>query len=276
MPNFSENTTCPYCSKTFRQAGSFDKHLRASHADHVSGFYSKQFNRQKGFTAPDESLQEISVTSEAPEFDDFPPNLYPEETSSMLEENFGNNSDAESECDGINSEPEDSQPTRRELYQNSGTSYGSVSGEVDRIRDLIQNPWKPFRNVSEFKLARFFVEANVPWEQIENFMKASLAPSDVQFTSAFTLRALLNNMDNSLGPESWKKGEVTFSGTEVPFYYRDPVDCVKYLIRQRAYRSDLVYSPERLYEGEERQFGDLHTADWWWETQVCTTFLFTV
>ena len=99
------------------------------------------------------------------------------------------------------------------------------------------------------------MEANVPWEQIEAFMKANLAPPEVYYTSAFTLHALLNNMDNSLGPESWRKGEVTLSGANVPFYYRDPVDCVKYLICQRAYQSDMVFSPERLYEGDERQYG---------------------
>ena len=116
------------------------------------------------------------------------------------------------------------------------------------------------------------MEANIPWEQIDSFMKASLAPSDVYFTSAFTLRALLDNMDNSLGPESWKQGDVIFSGTKVPFYFRDPVDCVKYLIGQKAYQSDLVYAPERLFEGDERQYGELHTADWWWDAQVCTDF----
>ena len=35
----------------------------------------------------------------------------------------------------------------------------------------------------------------------------------------------------------------------------------------------MVFAPERLYEGNERQYGELHTADWWWETQVCA-FLF--
>jgi hypothetical protein len=164
----------------------------------------------------------------------------------------------------------DSHATRRILYEGSGNSHESFQNEEESIQNLVRSPWYPFRNASEFKLARFFVEANVPWERIESFMKASLAPSDVHFTSAFTLRALLNNMDDSLGPESWRQGEVILSGTKTPFYYRDPVDCIKYLIRQRAYRSNMVFSPERLYEGEERQYGELHTADWWWDTQVCS------
>jgi hypothetical protein len=192
------------------------------------------------------------------------------------EEDRHHRSDEESESESektSDSEPDNGQPTRRELYELSGRSYGCVEGEEERIRSLLRNPWYPFRNASEFKLARFFVEANIPWEQIDNFMKASLAPAEVYFTSAYSFRALLSNMDNSLGPESWKQGDVTFSGTKVPFYFRDPVDCVKYLIRQKAYQLDLVYSPERLYEGEERQYGELHTADWWWDTQVCTNFI---
>ena len=101
-------------------------------------------------------------------------------------------------------------------------------------------------------------------------MKASLAPTTVQFTSALTLRTLLNNMDNSLGPESWNHGEVSLSRVKVSFYYRNPVDFVKYLIRQKAYQLDMVFSPECLFEGDERQYGELHTPDWWWDTQVCT------
>jgi len=264
MSNFTEATTCPYCWKTFRQAGPFDKHLRVSHADQAVCFYNRQSSRSGGFNALEKDQNDGRARSEAPDLDDFPINLLPEETEADLMDD----SDAESECDEVYNELEDSQPTRRELYENSGRSYGCVLGEEERIRDLLRNPWGPFRNASEFKLARFFVEANVPWEQIEGFMKASLAPPDVYFTSAFTFRALLNNMDNPLGPESWMQGEAIFSGMKVPFYYRDPVACVKYLIRQKAYQTDLIYSPERLYEGEERQYGELHTADWWWDTQV--------
>ena len=59
------------------------------------------------------------------------------------------------------------------------------------------------------------------------------------------------------------------AGRRVPFYYRKPLDCIRYLLQQQAYRRALVYGPQRCYEGGERQFGELHTADWWWETQVC-------
>jgi hypothetical protein len=269
---FSDTTACPYCSKTFRNAGPFDKHLRVFHPGHASSFYNNHTSRRKGLNEAQKD-SDHSERLDTMELDDF---AHYESHDEAEEEDIhqleDSDAESESEIEEINNEPDDSRPTRREYYEFSGQSYGSVVGEEERIRDLLRNPWYPFRNASEFKLARFFVEANIPWEQIDSFMKASLAPPDVYFSSAYTLRKLLDKMDNSLGPESWNQGDVIFSGTKVPFYFRNPIDCVKYLIRQKAYQSDLIYAPEKLFEDEERQYGELHTADWWWDTQVCTDF----
>src|SRR5437588_2190868 len=267
MPNHRQNSwACPYCLKQFQSAGPFNNHLRVAHGRHANNFYENRLSRCKGSQISKESLK--NYTSQESSY-------VPVETNDLLdflplpEEHPSSDSDAESEFEDVDDDFEECQATWRDLYEGSGKSYGSVFNEEKSILNLVQNPFYPFPNASEFKLARFFVEVNVPWEQIQAFKKANLAPPEVYYTSAFTLRALLNNMDNSLGPESWRKGEVTLSGANVPFYYRDPVDCVKYLIRQRAYQSDMVFSPERLYEGDERQYGELHTADWWWDTQVC-------
>lgn len=267
MPNY-RITSCPYCLKSFKSAGPFDNHLRFFHTEHAVNFYNKRGSHPKRVCSSNGSEKETSPCPELPSI----------ETTDLSDALSPDNDRASVACSDVESEIEDveeiqegdSHATRRILYEGSGNSHESFQNEEESIQNLVRSPWYPFRNASEFKLARFFVETNVPWERIESFMKASLAPPDVHFTSAFTLRALLNNMDDSLGPESWRQGEVILSGTKTPFYYRDPVDCIKYLIRQRAYRSDMVFSPERLYEGEERQYGELHTADWWWDTQVCS------
>ena len=260
MPNY-RHSTCPYYPKTFRNAGPFDNHLRSPHPDQTGCFY----NRRRGHQ---ESPQSLSESQESYlEHNDLSYSS-PED----LEENFSSESEAESRFDDSSDELEDSPETatRRELYNDSGKTNGKVPGKEKSIRNILENPWSPFRNATEFKLARFFVNANVSWENIETFMKASLAPPEVHFTSSFVLRALLNSMDNSLGPETWKAADVTLSGANVPFFYRNPLACVEYLMWQRAYQSDIVFAPERLYEGNERQYGELHTADWWWETQVRT------
>jgi len=44
---------------------------------------------------------------------------------------------------------------------------------------------------------------------------------------------------------------------------------VRYLLRQIAYRDDLVYAPRREYDQSgQRLYAEMHTADRWWDVQV--------
>ena len=229
MSNFTYATTCPFCSKTFRRAGPFDKHLRFSHSGHAAEFYKIQTSRHQSLIAPDDSKEIDTISFQLEDMDDFPSHLL---LAKETDDELRHDSDVESENQNIDNDLEEGQLMRHELFQGSGRPTRSVPGEMDRIHDLIRNPWYHFRNASEFRLARFFVEANISWERIEGFLKAGLAPAEVSFTSTFMLCMLLNNMDNTLGPESWRQGSVVFLGTEVLFYYINLIDCVKYLLQQ--------------------------------------------
>ena len=222
MPNY-RHSTCPYCPKTFRNAGPFDNHLRSSHPDQTGFLYNRRGSFQKSpqnFPESEQSYLESNDLS----YSSSPEDLW---------EDFSSDSDAESEFDNSSDELEEGleTATRSELYKDSVKTYRKVAGDEESDRNFLENPWSPFRNATEFKLARFFVNANVSWENVETFMKASLAPPEVHFTSSFTLRKLLNSMGNSLGPETWKVADVTLSGLNVPFFYRNPLACIEYLIR---------------------------------------------
>ena len=138
MPNFiNASTTCPLCPKTFRQAGPFDKHLRISHPNHAAEFYDNQTIRYQSLI---DSEKNDIASFPRPETDDFPSNfLLAEDTDDDLFHDF----DAESQYGQL----EDSQSTRHELFKNSGRPTASVQGEMDQIRDLVQNPWYPVRGV---------------------------------------------------------------------------------------------------------------------------------
>ena len=52
----------------------------------------------------------------------------------------------------------------------------------------------------------------------------------------------------------------------------DPIDCVKELIGNPAFKDFISYVVERVYmddEGNIRVFDEMWTANWWWDTQVC-------
>ena len=143
MSKFVGASTCPYCSKNFRNAGPFDKHLRVSHPKLAAEFYNNRISRREGCNAPERG-PENGIGSE-PEVYDVPfevsgspdhdndDEVEEEEEEEEEEADRHHRSDEESESvsekSNNDSEPYDSQPTRRELYESSGRSYGCV--EVD-------------------------------------------------------------------------------------------------------------------------------------------------
>ncbi|KAI0354674.1 hypothetical protein OH77DRAFT_1404497 [Trametes cingulata] len=50
----------------------------------------------------------------------------------------------------------------------------------------------------------------------------------------------------------------------------DPVECIRELLGNPAFREVMRYAPEKLYadpQGQERMYGEMWTGDWWWKLQ---------
>jgi len=63
----------------------------------------------------------------------------------------------------------------------------------------------------------------------------------------------------------------------LPLFDRNVLDWVRYLLRQIAYRDDLVYAPRREYDQSgQRIYAEMHTGDSWWDVQVLPRSLFYV
>jgi hypothetical protein len=57
----------------------------------------------------------------------------------------------------------------------------------------------------------------------------------------------------------------------VELWLRDPVECVKELFSNPAFKEDMHYKPQKVYsEGSrtERVYDEMWTGRWWWKTQV--------
>jgi len=54
-----------------------------------------------------------------------------------------------------------------------------------------------------------------------------------------TLENLLQALDPHSAYLQWNKGQVDDGKRSLPFFYRNVLDCVRYLLRQIAYRDDL-------------------------------------
>ena len=91
------------------------------------------------------------------------------------------------------------------------------------------NSLYPFQSANDYKLARFFLAAEVPKTCIDEFFKDGLAntlsigklsiPSSISFTSGYTIYKRTHGL---IEDPPWKSREVDFTlRKQTEFYYRD-------------------------------------------------------
>ena len=54
------------------------------------------------------------------------------------------------------------------------------------------------------------------------------------------------------------------------------MECVQALWGDPEFTDDLILEPERQYADEDqtiRMYHDMHTAKWWWKTQVINAYM---
>jgi hypothetical protein len=59
---------------------------------------------------------------------------------------------------------------------------------------------------------------------------------------------------------------------DLELWMRNPLDCVKELMVNPAFKDHLVYEPIRVWQDtarDSRLYGEMWTGDWWWDTLVC-------
>jgi hypothetical protein len=73
-----------------------------------------------------------------------------------------------------------------------------------------------------------------------------------------------------LGPDGKPQTE------QATMWMRDPLECIRELLRNPAFRDCTEFSPCRMYTDatrRSRMYSEMWTGDWWWDTQVSTVRL---
>ena len=155
-------------------------------------------------------------------------------------------------------------------YEGSGEAVGDINGFEQECDILSKVPWAPFTSAHGFKLASLFIQNKVSKSQINEYFKNRLSNSSLAgYNSMYTLENYLRILDPYSAYLQWFEGQVEDGSRTVLFFYRNVLDCVRYLLRQIAYREDFVYAPWREYDHTgNRIYTEMHTADWWWDVQV--------
>jgi len=152
----------------------------------------------------------------------------------------------------------------QETIPGAGRPLGEVAGYTELNKAMTDDPWSPFSSEDDFNPASWFVWSKVAKSLIDAYFAQGLAGTDSRsFRSAYTLRQHLDVLDPIREYLVWAEASIDDGQHATTFYYRNIIDCVRYLIHQVEYSSDIVYAPIREYDlSGEQLYSEMHTADW--------------
>jgi Plavaka transposase len=266
---------CSFCRRRYSRAGAYETHLRTAHANLDIVLASTIRHPSTDNTDHTPAKDQDTNDRYAP-----PDSDYESETATEPFEPAGDTLSGKPNCDtstetvNVTSDAV-THPTH---YVGAGQAVGDVKGYDEDISHLCENPWNPFTCGQGFKLASWFIESKVPKSRINEYFTNQLGNSDsVGYSSMHTLENFLRRLDPHGPYLQWFEGQAEDDQRTLPFFYRNILDCVRYLLRQIAYRDDLVYAPRREYDQDgQRIYAEMHTADWWWDVQVSFLILFSM
>ena len=259
----TSGTKCLFCRQRYVRASAYERHLQSRHPELYRNSYKSKTNLSRSRSSSVNSNQEPEVLEDAANPFGFDQSDY--ESS---------DSEPEHASDGeeipVTSSRSSNTAGVVQTYDNAGRSLCNMHSDQKYERGLLADPWRPFHTLDDFKLANWFITSKVPRSRIDEYFAIGLSKSASPcFRSAYKLDQYIKALDPYHHFIEWNEGTYTHDGRSSTFFYRDIVQCVEYLLSQPAYREDIVYAPVREHdETGERLYSEMHTADWWWETQV--------
>ncbi|KAJ3547086.1 hypothetical protein NMY22_g1793 [Coprinellus aureogranulatus] len=165
----------------------------------------------------------------------------------------------------------------------AGETRGKEEPEYMRIREQMRKSktrWGPFEDLDEFELAEWLTQ-NVGQMKTDEFLKLPIT-KDRCAPSFKSNKDLLKRVDSlPTQGEGWKCDIIKIVGDkmaeggkamveEVELWSRDPIECIRELLGNPAFKDSMRYAPEQVFEdemGEVRVFDEMWTGEWWWDTQ---------
>ena len=176
----------------------------------------------------------------------------------------------DSDTEEVSNPPVWMRPSGHESIPGAGRPLGEVAGYTQLNKAMTIDPWSPSLSENDFNLASWYVRSKVAKSQMDAYFAERLGGTDSRlFRSAYTFRQYLDILDPFREYLVWAEASIDNGRHATTFYNGNIIDCVRYVIRQVAYSSDMVYAPIREYNSsEERLYSEIHTANCWGDMQV--------
>ncbi|KAF7372729.1 hypothetical protein MSAN_00478200 [Mycena sanguinolenta] len=169
----------------------------------------------------------------------------------------------------------------------AGVGRGRCQTAFQKLRDTQQKqghaPWEPFDSKEIWELGHWLMTSGLSGKKIDAYLKLKTVCEGSK-PSFHNNRELLQHIDALPDGPRWACYPFELVGDEVDtegnkkeiveMWCRDPVECVRELVGNPAFTQQ-CYEPCRIFKRCEdgklinREFDEMWTGDWWWETQVC-------
>lgn len=259
----THGTKCPFCRHRYVRASAYEKHLQSRHLELHKNFYKAKPDVSRFRPHSADSSEYPTTDQEVLEEAVYPAGVNQSDYESSDSEEHPSDGEENLTLSSSNA------GSRVDAYKDAGRPLKNMHHDFQFEAGLMNDPWRPFQSLDDFKLAKWFITSKVPRSRIDEYFSIGLSKSSSPcFRSAYKLDQYIKALDPYQHLLTWNEGTFSHDDHSSTFFYRNIVHCVEYLLAQPAYREDIVYAPVREYGNGERLYSEMHTADWWWETQV--------
>ena len=180
---------CPFCRQRYVRASAYEKHLQSRHQELYENLYKSKADLSRPVSPPSDSgdspaepeeLEEAPYTAgvNQSDYESDPSDPEAEEHASDGEENQDPTASSDSSNTG----------SRVDTFRDAGSPLRNVHRDFRFEEGLLRDPWRPFQDLDDFKLAKWFITSKVPRSRIDEYFAIGLSKSSSPcFRSAYKL-----------------------------------------------------------------------------------------
>ncbi len=279
--------TCPRasCRRRFQSDRGVRNHL--NHPNSTCWYWFQNFNQNH-----QQSSQPINISNAGhmEEEDDI---SFPDELNHMDSIQYSNDFDL-SQAAGYFVEEF---PGAGATYGQGFHLYSDISVNHTHAEQRQENPFCPFSCFTDWEVAHWLSQLNVPLYAIDEFFKLQYVSSSISVIcfsyphqtmpqvkdrplSYHSAKSLWNLVEQLPGAPPWMSCSINVDGAiskrPLTLYYRNTLECFCYLFSNPFFANHMDFSPRRVWSDEThscRVFNEMMTGEHAWNIQViiCTS-----
>jgi hypothetical protein len=136
-----------------------------------------------------------------------------------------------------------SQPPEMEIFPNAEALIDDTV-RVHSFEDDDWDPLAPFATPQQWQLCHSIVDTNLGKTKLNNILKRRLIVPDANAKNPDQLYQLIVDMEEMYGLVcGWEESSVNSEGKATPFWYRNPIAAVRYILGHPPFKDHLSYAP---------------------------------